>query len=117
MKKINEKSLKNIVRDLLSEFFTTIKKTIERDMKNLRTSVQHMSDCFDKQVADNKKLLLEVKGLGEDNKEPKKIETKVNFQEPKEKQNNLLIFEILKQDNLKDNEAVGKVSSAINLHN
>ena len=119
LEKIDEKSLNNILRDLFSKFFTPIKKTIERDMEDLRTIVQHMSDCFDKQVADNKKLLLEVKGLREDNKELKEKNTKLkikgNFQEQKEKQNNLLIVGISKQDNLKDNEAVGKVFSAMNL--
>ena len=42
LEKTDEKSLKNIVRDLLSKFVAPIMKTIERDMENLRTSVQHV---------------------------------------------------------------------------
>ena len=47
MEKISENKLKTIIKDLLGEFLNPIKKSLEVEMKELKESVQFLSNSFD----------------------------------------------------------------------
>ncbi|KAK9873290.1 hypothetical protein WA026_021779 [Henosepilachna vigintioctopunctata] len=47
LQEMDEKKLKNVVREVLREFLDAFKKDIETKMNNIEASVQYMSDYFE----------------------------------------------------------------------
>lgn len=99
---MDEKKIKNMVKDLFNEYLSPFKKIIQSDIGDLKKSVQYMSDSFDDQKVEIKNLLSEIKQLKDENTKLSQrvqiLEDKINQQEQKEKENNIVVTGIPKQD-------------------
>lgn len=93
---------------------------MERDFAELKRSVQYISDSFDEQKVIIEKLVLETKQLNEENKHIKgkvrELETKINDIEQREREKNLIINGIPKQENSNATEIVFQIAGSMNIH-
>lgn len=117
---MDEKRIKNVLKDLLNEHLTPFKKTVQSDLVEIKKSLQFVSDGFDEQKETINKLLDEIKSLRNQNQKLEKrvqeLEDRVNFSEQQEKEKNLIISGIPKQTDSQTDEpkkVVKKVLSAI----
>ncbi|XP_060520871.1 uncharacterized protein LOC132698665 [Cylas formicarius] len=114
---MDERRLKNIIKDTLNELLAPFKKLIEQEMSNFKTSVQYMSDSFDEQNGTFAKLLVEIKALRQENvdlkQRIKQLETTFDEIEQKEKANNIIIAGIPKQRDSNTNNIVQKIFTMI----
>lgn len=115
-KNMDETKMRNIIKEVFAESFASFKKIIESEMKELRTSVQYMSDAFDDNKLATEEVVNEIRRLRQENvclqKKVQLLENKINYQEQKEKQNNLIIVGVPKQpDDIK--KTVSKITVAL----
>lgn len=69
---MDEKKLKSVFRDLLTEFLGPFKKGIDKEFAELKKSSQQLTDCVKEQKNSIEATLLEIKQLRDDNTELKK---------------------------------------------
>ena len=119
MEKISENKLKTIIKDLLGEFLNPIKKSLEVEMKELKESVQFMSNSFDDHKTKIEKVMKELKQIKRKNMDLKtklnELEKKINNQEQKEKQNNMIIVGVPKQNEKDPKKTVKKIIRAMKI--
>lgn len=116
---MDERKIKSIFKELLNSAFNPFKKKMEEDMENLTRSVQYMSDAFEQQKKATEDLVKEVKALRKENASLKlrldSLENKLNFQEQKEKQKNLVMVGIAKQKEQDTRKIVQKVLTTMKI--
>lgn len=99
---MDEKRLKSLVEKLFGEHLNPFKKKIQEEVGDIKKSVQFISDSFDEQKQAIDKMLLEMKLIRDENNMLKQklqtLEDRINAKEQKEKENNLLIVGIPKQN-------------------
>lgn len=98
----DEEKLRILIKDIITDTLNPFKKVFEKELGELKRSVQHMSDCFDEQKTSVEKVMSEIKLLREENTKLKQrvevLEEKINYQEQKERDNNVVVSGIPKQD-------------------
>lgn len=116
---MNEVKLRGIIGDLLNKFFSPIKKTIEGDLAELRHSIQHMSECFDEQRTSLARIVSEMGKLRDENALLKRrvetLETKLDLQEQRERQNNIVVVGVPKQPEQDTKGTIRKVMESMRL--
>lgn len=99
---IDETKLKNIVKSLLKEYLSPLKKDLQDEMKEIRKSIQFMSDSFDEHKAQMDQIFIDMKAIKDENKYLKQqivnLESKINAQEQMEKRKNIVMVGIPKQE-------------------
>lgn len=99
---MNEEKLKSVVKELFNEHLNPFKKNIETEFKDIKKSLQFMSDSFDEQKIYIDKMIIEMKLLKEKNanleQKVQVLEDRINIKEQKEKENNLIVVGIPKQN-------------------
>lgn len=120
LKFLDMEKTKQILKKLLNEALNPIQEKLQRDMEDLKTSVQFMSDSFEEQKAMSKDVLAEVKLLRDENQTLKRrlevLEQKMNIQEQKERQNNIIVTGIPAQENEDTKEVMNKVLNTMKLN-
>lgn len=115
---MDEKKIRNILKELLDSALNPFKKKIEEDMGDLTKSVQYMSEVFEQQKKASEDLVREFKALRNENTILKQridsLENKLNIQEQREKQKNVLIVGIQKQK-LDTKKVVQKLITAMKI--
>lgn len=100
---MDERKLKSIVRDLFKEFFSPFKQSMQQEVNEIKNSVQYMSDKFEEQRNKMDEMLAEIKKLRDEKallqQRVNLLERKMNTIEQKEKENNLVVVGIPKQNN------------------
>lgn len=121
-KSMDESKIKTIIKEVLAEFLEPFKKAIENQISDMKTSVQYMSDSFDENKLATEEIINEVKRLRQENiklqKKVQILETKINNQEQKEKQKNIIVVGVPKQqpdDNVKN--TISKITTALKITN
>lgn len=116
---MDEKRIKSIFADLFKEFFAPFKKAVEREFGELKKSVQYISDCFDEQKVVIEKLATDTKQLGEENKLLKlqitELERRMDDVEQREKDTNIIISGIPRQQGNDTKHTVLQIARAMDL--
>lgn len=99
---MDEKKLKSVVKDILNEFLQPFKKAMQSDLAEIKKSLQFVSDNFDDQKKTIDTILLEMRKLKEENNslqiKVKEMEQQMSVSEQKEKECNLIITGVPKQE-------------------
>lgn len=113
---MEEKKVKALVRELLSEYLNPLKETLQEEMGEIRKSIQYMSDSFEDQRTTIKRMFSEIKELKEENHSLKikvrALEDKQNANEQKDKENNVIVVGIPKQAE-ETKQVINKVIKAL----
>ncbi|KAG5870118.1 hypothetical protein JTB14_019937 [Gonioctena quinquepunctata] len=91
-----------MIKDVLNENLQAFKKLMQSDLADIKKSIQFMSDSFDEQKKTTDTILLEMRRLKEDNTllqlKVREMEQIINTNEQKEKEGNVILAGIPKQE-------------------
>lgn len=116
---MDEKRLRSIMKELLEEQLEPLKKGMKQEIAEIKKTVQYISDSFDEQRIQIKNLTAEVKKAREENHLLKQridtLEIKMNTQEEKERENNVIISGVPKQEETNTTQTVLRIVNSLNL--
>ncbi|XP_050500991.1 uncharacterized protein LOC126892822 [Diabrotica virgifera virgifera] len=116
---MDEKKIKAIFGDLLKEHLSSFKKEINKELGELKKSVQYISDSFDEQKKAIEKLFSETKQLTEDKAamtlKIQELENRINEIEQQKIEKNIIIGGIPKQENKSLTEVVQHVARSMQI--
>lgn len=99
---MDEKQMKTLLEKTFAHHFVPFKNTVERELSELKKSMQFLSDSFEDQKTQFKKTLEEVKQLKDENNRLNEkvviMEEKLNQIEQREKEKNMVVSGIPKQN-------------------
>lgn len=114
---MDERKLKSIIRETIQQSMNAFELKINTKMDDLEKSVQHMSNIFDEQITKFESVLNELKTLKKENEDLKSrlqiVENKLDNFELKEKENNMVIIGVPKQENLSTYETISKICASL----
>ncbi|CAG9822891.1 unnamed protein product [Phaedon cochleariae] len=104
---------------MLQEFFEPVRKHLEEEMQELKKSVEYMSDCFDRQKENTEELITKIKLIAKENEELNQrvlqLENKLNWQEQREKEKNLILCGVPDQLNKNTNQITMDIARTVSV--
>lgn len=116
---MDEKRIKNIIRDSLQQFLSSFEKKIDKKFDDFEKSIQYMSDSFEEQKVKFESVLVEVTMLRKENETLKhrlqSLESKFDDLEVKGKENNIVVVGVPSQDDSDTGNIVSKIVTAMQI--
>lgn len=113
---MDEKQMKSLLEKTFNHHFAPFKNTMEKEISEIKKSMQFLSDIYEEQKTQIRATFDEIKQLKEENCTLKEkvdsMEERLNQIEQREKEKNIVISGIPKQEELLS-ETIGKVFKAL----
>ena len=117
---MEEKRMKEIIKDALDKSFNPFKKSIGDEMRNIKESMEFISTKFDEFKKTTEKVVEELKQVRSENQILKirieSLEQKINTQEQREKQKNLIVAGVPDQPDEDTRKATIKILTALKVN-
>lgn len=118
IKEMDEK-IRTTIQDTLGQFLKPFRKTMEKEMAEVKTSVQYMSNLFEEQKGSFEEILKEFRALKKENtalkERVKSLETRIMDLEQNEKARNIVVVGVPKQNNMGPERIVKQIGKGLNV--
>lgn len=116
---IMDEKIKTTIQETINQLLRPFKKAMEKEMTEIKTSVQYMSDSFEEQKCSFDKILEEFRALRRENTVLKErmrgLEARIMDLEQNEKARNIVVMGVPKQNNLDCDRIVKQICKGLNV--